>query len=146
MNSQQTASTLIRLPMGTAALRGVTTSALLALIMAVLLACPSLFLGSAAWADEPPQRFLCDGDPLLAVPHRGPVDATGIPNSNAGTVPGGYIELQWRGISLQLPRTNNAGIPSYTDGRWWWQAIDPDHPEFAQRRGNAQTYTCEPQT
>lgn len=58
-------------------------------------------------------------------------------------MPGAFIVLQWRGVSLQLPRTNNAGVPSYTDGRWWWQVIDPDHPDFAQRRGAIETYACE---
>ena len=48
-----------------------------------------------------------------------------------------------RGVSLQLPRTNNAGTPSYTDGRWWWQALDPDRPEFSQRRGEVEHYSCE---
>ncbi len=52
--------------------------------------------------------------------------------------------LQWRGVSLQLPRTNNAGPPSYTDGRWWWSPVDPDRPEFLQRRGAVENYGCEP--
>jgi hypothetical protein len=51
--------------------------------------------------------------------------------------------LHWRKLSLQLPRTNNAGVPSYSDGRWWWQALDPDHPDFAQLRGNVERYSCE---
>jgi hypothetical protein len=46
-------------------------------------------------------------------------------------------------VSLQLPRTNNSGTPSYSDGRWWWQASDADHPEFAQRRGDWERYSCE---
>ena len=59
---------------------------------------------------------------LIAVPGSGAVDAPGIPNS--------------------------AGSPSYSDGRWWWQAADPSHPAFAQRtggRGDLERYTCEAQ-
>jgi hypothetical protein len=103
---------------------------------------------SAAMAnaqDPPPAHYLCEGEPLIAEVHIGAVDAPGIPNTAAGTVPGAFIVLQWRGVSLQLPRTNNAGIPSYSDGRWWWQALDHDHPDFAQRRGDWENYSCEAQ-
>ena len=94
---------------------------------------------SAAW--------ICDGDRLTAQPIQlgreafGPMDQP-IPNSAEGTVPGDVILISWRGVTLQLPRTNNSGAPSYTDGRWWWQAEDPDHPDFRQRRGGIVTYAC----
>ena len=130
---------------------------LLALLVALLLPLVGLLAAPApAAADTPaktaapatanspsPQRYLCAGEPLLAEVHIGAVDAPGIPNSASGTVPGAFIVLQWRGVSLQLPRTNNAGTPSYSDGRWWWQASDADHPEFAQRRGDWEHYSCE---
>ena len=106
----------------------------------------SLLLLAPAWATgaEPLQQqaYLCDGDPLLAEVFAGAVDAPGIPNTLAGTAPGAYVLLHWRGVSLQLPRTNNAGAPSYTDGRWWWSPVDPDHPQFKQRRGGLQSYGC----
>jgi hypothetical protein len=93
-----------------------------------------------AWADGPAplqqDQYFCEGDPLLAQVFAGAVDAPGIP-------PGAYVVLQWRGVSLQLPRTNNAGTPSYTDGRWWWRAEDLAHPEFRQRRGDTITYSCQ---
>ena len=89
------------------------------------------------------ERYQCDGDPLLIGENPGAVDAPGIPNSNGDTLPGSLIILEWRGARLQLPRTNNAGVPSYSDGRWWWQAQDPDHPDFAERRANWQTFSCE---
>ena len=89
------------------------------------------------------QNFLCDGDPLEAIAHRGAVDAVDIPNSNAGTLPGDFIVLRWHKMSLQIPRTNNAGVPSYSDGRWWWQALDPNHPTFAQLRRKVENYSCE---
>ena len=95
-----------------------------------------------AWAVAVPEHYLCDGDPLVAIVHNGAVDARDIPNSDAGTVPGAFIVLQWRGLSLQLPRTNNAGIPSFTDGRWWWQAVDSDRPTFREHRGSFKSYTC----
>ena len=110
---------------------------LLALVLSLV---PLLQPRAAAAADH----YLCAGDPLRAEVVAGAVDAVGIPNSSGGTVPGAFIVLQWRGVSLQLPRTNNAGVPSYTDGRWWWQALDPDHPDFAQRRGAIETYPCQP--
>ena len=92
--------------------------------------------------------WLCDGDPLSIKLIPGAVDTSGlpdgIPNSAAGTLPGDGILISWRGVTLQLPRTNNAGAPSYTDGRWWWRAEDPEHPEFKERRGQVTSYRCEP--
>jgi hypothetical protein len=130
---------------------------LLALLLAMLLPLVGLFGAPALAAADTPaktvatttttpasaQHYLCDGEPMLAEVHNGAVDAAGIPNSDGGTVPGAFLVLQWRGVSLQLPRTNNAGAPSYSDGRWWWQALDTDHPEFAQRRGDWEYYSCE---
>ena len=97
---------------------------------------------SAAW--------ICDGDSLTAEPIQLGQEAFGaiaepIPNSAEGTVPGDVILLRWRGVTLQLPRTNNAGAPSYTDGRWWWQAVDPEHPDFRQRKGGIVSYACSPE-
>ena len=66
--------------------------------------------------------WICDGDQLSIEITRGAVDVSGltggIPNSLEGTVPGDGILVRWRDLELQLPRTNNAGEPSYTDGRW----------------------------
>jgi hypothetical protein len=110
----------------------------IALTLLLLLAASSADASSNAV-----QHFLCEGDSLEALAFKGAVDAAGIPNSNADTVPGAFIVLRWRKLSLQLPRTNNAGVPSYSDGRWWWQALDPDHPDFAQLHGNVESYSCE---
>ena len=118
-------------------------SSLLALVLAVAL---PLFPAPPAWAAAAAadaQRYVCAGDPLQASVYRGAVDAPAIPNSNGGTVPGGFIVLEWRGVRLQLPRTNNAGVPSYTDGRWWWQAADPAQPTFAEQRGGFTAIPCE---
>jgi hypothetical protein len=121
---------------------------LLAVMVAVLLPLWGLLHppGVLAAIDPAPASFVCEGDPLLAAVHRGAVDAPRIPNAAGGTVPGAFIVLQWRGVSLQLPRTNNAGTPSYCDGRWWWQARDPQHPDFAQRRGDWEAYHCDAST
>ena len=115
---------------------------LLSLALVVLLLLPAPAAWAAAASSSASERYLCDGDELLAMLHNGAVDASDIPNSNGGTVPGAFIVLQWRGVSLQLPRTNNAGIPSYTDGRWWWQAVDPERPDFREHRGSFKTYAC----
>jgi hypothetical protein len=58
---------------------------------------------------------------------------------------GGYVVLQWQDLSLQLPRTNNAGAASFTDGRWWWSLEDQDHPRFRIRQGlgNVQDFACD---
>ncbi len=124
---------------------------LLSLLLALLLSAAALSPLSVgpppAWAAGPVplqvDRYLCEGDPLEARVFAGAVDATGIPNTSARTPPGAYVVLQWRGVSLQLPRTNNAGAPSYTDGRWWWSPVDPDQPQFRQRRGAVESYGCE---
>jgi len=115
----------------------------LVLVLLMLLSAPAAWAAEAAVASAAvTQRYLCDGDALVATLHNGAVDASEIPNSDGGTVPGAFIVLQWRGFSLQLPRTNNAGIPSYTDGLWWWQAVDPDRPDFREHRGSFKTYAC----
>ena len=112
------------------------TTALLAL---VLLLFPARVQAAADW--------ICDGDPLQLQPIRGAVDPAGlpgaIPNTLADTLPGDGVLLSWRGSNLQLPRTNNAGVPSYTDGRWWWREEDPEHPEFLERRGSIIRHSCE---
>ena len=94
------------------------------------------------WAD-----WICDGDRLNVEITRGAVDLTGlpegIPNTLEGTLPGDGILLRWRDVELQLPRTNNAGEPSYTDGRWWWRVVDASAPEFWERRGSVVRHQCE---
>lgn len=92
--------------------------------------------------------WLCEGDLLKAEElslGREAIGATAapLPNTTAGTMPGDGVLLHWRGVKLQLPRTNNAGTPSYTDGRWWWQVKDPLHPDFRERRGSVITYACD---
>ena len=88
----------------------------------------------------------CDGEPLHLEQWSGAVDPSGlpegIPNTLDSTLPGDGVLISWRGLQLQLPRTNNAGAPSYTDGRWWWRAADPAHPEWKQRRGGIINYDC----
>jgi hypothetical protein len=90
------------------------------------------------------RNYHCDGDLLVARTDNGPVDALGIPNVVAGTPPGAFVVLSWRDLSLQLPRTNNAGAPSYTDGTWWWSLEDPDHPRFRrlQGLGRIEAFSC----
>ena len=114
--------------------------------LAGVLAALFVLLPQPARAMEMPtgQRFLCDGDPLLARVENGPVDAADIPNTAGGTVPGAFVVLEWRDLHLQLPRTNNAGAPSFTDGRWWWSLEDPAHPRFRLRRGNVREFVCGP--
>jgi hypothetical protein len=114
--------------------------AAMALTLLLLLTAPGADVSSSTG-----QQFLCEGDPLEALPFKGSVDAANIPNSKANSVPGAFVVLRWRNVSLQLPRTTNAGVPSYSDGRWWWQELDPDHPEFAQLRGIVERYSCERQ-
>lgn len=122
--------------------------ALLGLQLLVLPLVQPLVQPAPVWAAEAPpsgeQSYRCDGDPLVVQAFNGPVDAVGIPNRSGGQPPGAFVVLQWRGQTLQLPRTNNAGAPSYTDGRWWWNPVDPDQPEFLHRRGATERLPCEP--
>jgi hypothetical protein len=110
----------------------------------------SLGLAPPAWADSQPQvsTYRCDGDPLTAERVPGAVDAVGIPNTLAGTLPGAYLVLRWRGVQLQLPRSNNAGAPSFSDGKWAWSEPDPDHPVLRLRSpaGAVQQFSCEVQS
>lgn len=113
-------------------------TALLAPLLALLLA-----LAPVNGAGE--RAYRCDGDLLLARTDNGPVDALDIPNVVAGTAPGAFVVLRWRDLSLQLPRTNNAGAPSYTDGKWWWSLEDPDQPRFRLRQGlgTIEEFSCQ---
>jgi len=107
-----------------------------------------LFLSpNPAWADgaPSPEAYLCDGEPLTALLVKGPMDEPAIPDPSTGPVPiGGNVVLAWRGLSLQLPRTNNAGPSSFSDGKWWWSLEDPAHPRFRLRRpfGDIQDFSC----
>jgi hypothetical protein len=107
------------------------------------------FCALPAWADAgpSPEAYLCDGEPLTALLVKGPMDEPAIPDPSTGPVPiGGNVVLAWRGMSLQLPRTNNAGPASFSDGKWWWSLEDPAHPRFRLRRplGDIQDFSCEP--
>jgi hypothetical protein len=123
------------------ALRSAQTLAgrLLALLLLLCLSLGGPALAAAAEAVP----YRCDGDLLLATSDNGAVDAPGIPNSAAGTVPGATVLLEWRDLRLQLPRTNNAGPPSYTDGLWWWSLEDPQQPRFLHRRGAIERFSCQ---
>jgi hypothetical protein len=121
----------------------------LALLLCCLTAAPARALAAGSEpataglpASAPAVRYRCGGDPLLARTENGAVDAVAIPNTSAGTPPGAFVVLEWRGTTLQLPRTNNAGAPSYTDGRWWWSLENPDQPRFRLRRGAIEEIPC----
>lgn len=113
------------------------------LLALVLLLCLALGSPATAAAAGTSVAYRCDGDPLLATSDNGAVDAPGIPNTTAGTVPGATVLLEWRDLRLQLPRTNNAGPPSYTDGIWWWSLEDPAQPRFLHRRGAIESFSCQ---
>ena len=108
----------------------------------MFLLCWLLVSPQPSWAD-----WICEGDRLSVEVTQGAVDLTGltqgIPNTSEGTLPGDGVVLRWRDLELQLPRTNNAGSPSYTDGRWWWRVVDASAPEFWERRGSVIRHQCE---
>lgn len=110
-------------------------------LLAVLLLAP----GAQADSSPVPRTYRCDGEPLVATLHAGAVDDPSIPNASGDTLPGAFVQLQWQELSLQLPRTNNAGAPSFTDGKWWWSLEDEEHPRFRLRRGrgDVQDFACE---
>jgi hypothetical protein len=108
---------------------------------------PVLLIADPAHADRtaPSGTYRCDGEFLVATLHPGAVDDPSIPNASNGTLPGAFVQLRWRDVNLQLPRTNNAGAPSFTDGKWWWSLEDVEHPRFRLRRGlgDVQDFACE---
>ncbi|MEI7664573.1 MAG: hypothetical protein WCI65_00810 [Synechococcaceae cyanobacterium ELA263] len=115
--------------------------------LAALLVILLTFAGSALADTSPsPLAYSCDGERLTALLVSGAVDDPTMPDPSRGPVPmGGFVVLQWRELSLQLPRTNNAGPASFTDGKWWWSLEDPAHPRFRLRQGlgNIQDLACE---
>ncbi len=121
---------------------------LLPLLLPLLLLFPLLAAPASAAASDAAtvaRSYLCGGEPLEAELLAGPVDAVGIPNTLAGTLPGASVVLRWQGQQLPLPRTNNAGVPSYSDGKWFWRQDDPDHARLLLRRpgGDRQEFACE---
>jgi hypothetical protein len=124
-------------------------SAALALLLALLLQLLPLPAASLAASGPDPWagaiRYRCNGEELLALVQAGAVDAPDIPNSAGGIPPGAFVVLRWGSVSLQLPRTNRAGAPSFSDGRWWWSLEDPEHPSFEQRlgTGSLERYRCD---
>ena len=126
-------------------------AALLCLLLGVMLIGVSAVeaMPQAAPAPQPAAAYRCDGDPLTAELVRGAVDDPAIPDPSEAPVPvGGSVLLRWRGWSLQLPRANNAGPASFTDGRWWWSLEDPAHPRFRLRQplGEAREFACDATT
>jgi hypothetical protein len=128
--------------LGSVAIRAVARGTGVLLLAAwFLLALPGAL--KAAQIPAPKElRYVCAGDPLIARVDNGAVDTLAIPNVSGGTVPGAFVVLRWRDLSLQLPRTNNAGAPSYSDGKWWWSVEDPEHPRFLLQRGSVQSFDC----
>lgn len=116
------------------------------LLSLVIMLVPSPLAAAGALNSPPAQSYRCDGEPLTAVLVRGAMDEATIPDPSSSSVPiGGYVVLQWQGLSLQLPRTNNAGPASFSDGKWWWSLEDQDHPRFRLRRGlgDVQDFACD---
>jgi hypothetical protein len=73
------------------------------------------------------------------------MDDPTIPDPSDAPVPvGGGVVLRWRQVSLQLPRTNNAGPASFSDGQWWWSLEDPARPRFRHHRplGETEEFAC----
>jgi len=112
-------------------------------LLVILLNCA----GSALADTSPsPVAYSCDAERLTALLVSGAVDDPTIPDPSSGPLPvGGFVVLQWRDLSLQLPRTNNAGPASFTDGKWWWSLEDPAHPRFRLRQGQGDIhdFACE---
>ena len=128
---------------------GLIAAGLVGAALVVVLALVGLVPVGLALADSGPKpvAYLCDGEPLEALLVKGGMDDPTIPDPSTAPVPvGGFVVLQWRGLSLQLPRTNNAGPASFTDGKWWWSLEDPAHPRFRLRRGrgDVQDFRCGP--
>lgn len=104
-----------------------------------------LALVSGAGPEPAVRSYRCDGEPLQVTLLPGPVDAVGIPNTLAGTLPGASLVLRWQGVERPLPRTNNAGSPSYSDGQWYWQEDGSDHARLLLRlaTGDRREIRCE---
>ena len=109
-----------------------------------------VWLGLALWgwlappAEARPVQlaYRCEGDRLDARYDNGAVDDPLVGNVSAGTFPGAFVVLRWREITLQLPRTNDAGPPTYTDGKWLWGLNDTTQPTFLLRQGDLQSFRC----
>lgn len=102
-----------------------------------------LGLQPAAHAARTEVSYSCAQDPLVALYDNGPVDDPRVNNQLAGTLPGAFVVLRWRDLNLQLPRTNIAGTPSYSDNKWFWGLTDPEHPTFFLKVGDRQDFTCD---
>lgn len=138
--SMEPAPMSFRLPACRRSVPGVGLLVTLLLILLVLVP------AAGAAGPLPPRAYRCDGDPLTAELIPGAMDDPTIPDPSTSAVPvGGGVLLLWRDQHLQLPRTNNAGPASFSDGRWWWSLEDPTHPRFLQRRSfrDVRSFACE---
>lgn len=96
----------------------------------------------AGWALST-EHYICDGEPLEATYDSGPVDAISLPNTIDGTVPGSVVVLRWRDLTLQLPRTNVAISPIYSDGKWTWSLESGvEQPRFLLNQGATVRFAC----
>ncbi len=127
-------------------LRALPSLACLGLLVLFLMTVPA---PAAATTGAVSEHYRCEGVPLAATVHAGAVDDPAIPNRSGGTLPGAFVQLQWQrageAVALQLPRPNNAGPPSFTEGKWGWSLEDPAHPRVRLRRGGGgiEDFACE---
>ncbi|WP_126147618.1 hypothetical protein [Synechococcus elongatus] len=102
-----------------------------------------LGLQPTALAARTEVTYSCVQEPLVALYDNGPVDDPRVNNQLTGTLPGAFVVLRWRNLNLQLPRTNIAGAPTYSDNKWFWGLTDPEHPTFFLKVGDRQDFACD---
>ncbi len=100
----------------------------------------------------PPSKFICESEPLNVTIYNNLNGDYQIAHDLENIDAGAFALIKWKGLSIMIPRTFNAGEISFSDRKWWWSyqdrenPLDIDHPRFRHllQRGQIEDYSCFP--
>ena len=89
--------------------------------------------------------FTCDGSLVEATIYNNENGAYSRVKAYEELDAGAFIVIKLVNSKLMLPRTFNVGETSFTDGKWWWNYEDHQHPTFRGLTplGEIQEFNCE---
>ena len=108
------------------------------------------FLLSLFIVITPSSTFDCDGQMLNAMIRNNLNGDFSLVTDLEKVDQGAFVVLDWKGISLMLPKSFQKGEISFTDGKWLWsyqdnaRGLHEQNPRFAQRtpKGEIVEHQC----